>query len=570
MRQVAVRSKQLGDSRGGIGIARIAMVSVADNGNGAIAAEIESDPIVAAIDIGTNSIHMVVVKIQSDLSAFTILTREKDTVRLGDRDPKTGNLTPEAIDRALGALSRCQEIIRSFNVKYVVAAATSATREAPNGWDFLRRVKKELGLAVSLISGQEEARRIYLGVLSGMELESRPHAIVDIGGGSTELILGDGREPRSLSSTKVGAVRLSQEFISSDPISDDDFVYLQAYIRGMLERPTEELRSRLQEGEVPQLVGTSGTIECLAEIHAAETLGTIPSPLNGYKLSFEGLQSVVKMLRKLDVKERMDVPGMSPKRAEIIVPGAIILQEIMSLLGADSIIICERALREGLIVDWMLTHGLISDRLAYQGSVRQRSVYKIALKYQVDIEMSERVADFALKLFDDTRGSLHDWGEEERELLWAASILHNCGIHVSHSSHHKHSYYLIRNGELLGYTENEIELIANIARYHRKSLPKKKHDAYHGLSKTHRQLVEELSSFLRLGVALDRRHIGAIDRIESKLREDDKEFILYLHPTEAGDDCELERWNLDYKKEAFEAAFELKLLVELVEEKVGV
>ena len=548
----------------------ILMVSLADNGNRLKATPIGFDPIVAAIDIGTNSIHMVVVKIQSDLPAFTILTREKDTVRLGDRDPKTGHLTPEAIDRALAALRRCQEIIRSFNVKYVVAAATSATREAPNGREFLRQVKKELGLSVSLISGQEEARRIYLGMLSGMELEGRLHAIVDIGGGSTEIILGDGREPRSLSSTKVGAVRLSRKFVTTDPISDGEFQYLQAYIRGMLERPAEELRSHLQPGETLQLVGTSGTIECLAQIHAAETLGTIPNPLNGYQLSFEGLQNVIKKLRKLNYQERVEVPGMSAKRAEIIVPGAIILQEAMRLLEADSIVICERALREGLVVDWMLTHGLINDRLAYQGSVRERSVYKIALKYQVNLESSQRMADFAVKLFDDTRGILHEWGEEERELLWAAAILHNCGVHVSHAAHHKHSYYLIRYGELLGYTEIEIEIIANLARYHRKSLPKKNHDAYQALSKTHRQLVDELSALLRLAIALDRRQIGAIARIESEVREDEQEFVLSLHPTNPGDPCELERWNLDYKKEAFETVFDLTLAVNLIGAKVGV
>ncbi|HBE16403.1 MAG TPA: exopolyphosphatase, partial [Cyanobacteria bacterium UBA11367] len=150
---------------------------------------VQQERILAAIDIGTNSIHMVVVRIDSSLPTFTIIAREKDTVRLGDRDPKTGNLTPEAIKRAILTLQRCQELAKSYNAEQIVAVATSAVREAPNGRDFLQQIDTELGLFVNLISGQEEARRIYLGVLSGMEFDGHPHIIIDIGGGSTELIL---------------------------------------------------------------------------------------------------------------------------------------------------------------------------------------------------------------------------------------------------------------------------------------------------------------------------------------------------------------------------------------------
>jgi exopolyphosphatase/guanosine-5'-triphosphate,3'-diphosphate pyrophosphatase len=410
---------------------------------------VEQERILAAIDIGTNSIHMVVVRVNPALPAFTIISTEKDTVRLGDRDPKTGDLTPAAMGRAIAALQRCQKLAKSLNAEHIVAVATSAVREAPNGRDFLKQVNAELGLFVNLISGYEEARRIYLGVLSGMEFNNQPHIIIDIGGGSTELILGDSHEPRSLSSTKVGAVRLSAEFITTDPISNSEFQYLQAYVRGMLERPVEELLAHLEPGEQPRLVGTSGTIESLATIHAREKLGMVPNPLNGYQLSRKDLKEMVKRLASLSYAERAAIPGMSDRRSEIIVAGALILLEAMMLLGIESLMIGERALREGVIVDWMLTHGLIEDRLRYQDSVRQRSVLKIAQKYQVNLEYSDRVANLALSLFNQTKGHLHNWDSEEREFLWVAAILHNCGLHISHSSHHKHSYYLIRNGELL-------------------------------------------------------------------------------------------------------------------------
>ena len=525
---------------------------------------VEQDCILAAIDIGTNSIHMVVVRVNPALPAFTIIATEKDTVRLGDRDPKTGDLTPAAMGRAIAALQRCQKLAKSFNAEHIVAVATSAVREAPNGRDFLKQINTELGLFVNLISGYEEARRIYLGVLSGMEFNNQPHIIIDIGGGSTELILGDSHEPRSLSSTKVGAVRLTAEFITTDPISNSEFQYLQAYVRGMLERPVEELLAHLEPGEQPRLVGTSGTIESLATIHAREKLGMVPNPMNGYQLSRKDLKEMVRRLASLSYAERAAIPGMSDRRSEIIVAGALILLEAMTLLGVESLMIGERALREGVIVDWMLTHGLIEDRLRYQDSVRQRSVLKIAQKYQVNLDYSDRVANLALSLFNQTKGHLHNWGTEERELLWAAAILHNCGLYVSHSAHHKHSYYLIRNGELLGFAEAEIEVIANLARYHRKNAPKKKHESYSNLpSKKHRQLVNQLSAILRIAVTLDRRQIGAIQRVRCEYRRDVRELHLRLQASIPDDDCALELWSLNYEKGVFEAEYAVKLVATL-------
>jgi exopolyphosphatase / guanosine-5'-triphosphate,3'-diphosphate pyrophosphatase len=524
----------------------------------------EPDRFLAAIDVGTNSIHMVVVKIQPTIPAFTIIAKEKSTVRLGDRDPVTGRLTVEAMARAIAALRRCQEIAATMNAEAVVAVATSAVREAPNGRIFLEQVEIELGLTINLISGQEEARRIYLGVLSGMEFQNQPHVMIDIGGGSTELILGDGQEPRSLSSTKVGAVRLSAELIKTDPISNSEFSYLQAFVRGMLERGIEEIRANLKPGEKPRMVGTSGTIETLAVIHAREKLGIAPTPLNGYQFSLKDLREIVNRMRKLNYAERSAIPGMSDRRSEIIVAGAVILQETMTLLGLESITICERALREGVVVDWMLTHGLIEDRLRFQSSVRQRSIYKIAQKYGVNVEHSDRVAGFAVDLFDQMKGKLHDWGVEERELLWGSAILHNCGHFVSHSAHHKHSYYLIRNSDLLGYTEVEVETIANLARYHRKSEPKKKHESYRNIApKKYRRVVEQLHPLLRLGVALDRRQIGAIAHIDCDYQPDSRQFFLHLKPTHPEDDCALELWSLNYQKGSFESVFGVKLIVKL-------
>ncbi|MTJ29447.1 Ppx/GppA phosphatase family protein [Aphanizomenon sp. UHCC 0183] len=539
--------------------------SVSANWENTPSQSVPENQMIAAIDIGTNSLHMVVVKIEATLPSFTIIAREKETVRLGDRNLITGDLKPEVMSKAIACLGRFKTLAESLGTSSIVAVATSAVRESPNGKEFLHQVEIEVGLIVDLISGPEEARRIYLGVLSGMEFNNKPHIIIDIGGGSTELILGDSEEPRSLTSTKIGAVRLTGELIASDPISETEFKYLQAYARGMLERSVEEVQGKLKIGDSPQLIGTSGTIETIATIHVREKLGLIPTTLNGYQFSLQDLRTWVNRLRKMTNVERAAIAGMPEKRSEVILSGAVILQEAMTLLGVESLTVCERSLREGVIVDWMLTHGFIDNRLRFQSSIRERSVLKTAKKYQTNLEHSARVTAFALDIFDQTKGQLHYWNADQRQLLWAAAILHNCGHYVSHSSHHKHSYYLIRNSELLGYNETEIELIANIARYHRKSPPKKKHDSYRNLlHKEHRTMVNQLSAILRLAVALDRRQIGAISHVQCDYIPNFKEFKMSIFPSTIDDECALEMWSLDYKKGVFEEEFGLRFVATLI------
>ncbi|MEO1393900.1 MAG: Ppx/GppA phosphatase family protein [Cyanobacteria bacterium J06634_5] len=523
----------------------------------------------AAIDIGTNSVHMVIVKIDASLPSFNIIGKEKDTVRLGEFCESTGNLTEGAMGRCIASLKRCMKVAESFGADDVVAVATSASREAGNGQVFIERVKAEVGLEINLISGTEEARRIYLGAISGMELKGKPHAVIDIGGGSTELILGRGGTHDFLSSNKVGAVRLTARFVSTDPLSKKEYEYLRAYVRGVLEPTTDNLKQKLKEkrqqeavpGDPLRLIGTSGTIECLAVLNAVHNTGIEPDPLNGYCLTYDDLSKWVHRLRKMPFAERLGLPGMSERRAEIITAGAIILQVAMELLEVSCLKICERSLREGVVVDWMLTHGLIENRMTFQESVRHRSVQKMANKYKAD---GDRVAGFALALFDQTQGSLHGWDTLEREYLWAAAMLHNSGHYIGHSAHHKHSYYLIRNGGLLGFTEPEVEIIANIARYHRKSQPKKRHENYSNLpNKQARKMVDQLSAILRIAVALDRARSSAITRVESTFNSDTREILLRLTPTEPGSACELELWNLEYKKAWFETVFDVSLSAEL-------
>ena len=500
---------------------------------------------VAAIDIGTNSIHLLVAAVDPELRSFSVVLTEKSATRLGERDPETGDLSPEAIERAFLTLRHCRELAASHGVDLgdILTAATSAVREAPNGREFLQSVQEQLGLEVDLISGPEEARLIYLGVLSGMAFGEQPHLILDIGGGSTELILADGRDARALTSTRVGAVRLQRDFVSEDPLSPKRRQFLRAFIQGSLEPAVLKVKERLEPGEVPVMVGTSGTAMAVAAMAAAEDPRP-PLRMQGYRLSRERLDGLVARLLEMTPEQRRAHPALNERRAEIIVPGALVLQTAMAMLGARELVISERALREGLIVDWMLRKGLIVDRFAFQSSIRQRTVLHQVQRYGVDQTRAERVAGYAISLYSQTRGLLHHDDGSGRQLLWAAAMLHSCGQHINLSAYHKHSWYLIRHGDLLGYAESEHLMVAAIARYHRRSLPKKRHEAWQLIeAREQRRTVAELALLLRLAVALDRRPQATVAGIQVR-PEGDHGLLIRLEPMTADADLSLERWSL--------------------------
>ena len=516
---------------------------------------------VAAIDVGTNSTHMLVASVDVGLGTFSIDLAEKSTTRLGERDPETGELTPEAIARGLQSLRHFQELALSHKVEQIVVAATSAVREAPNGRDFLQTINDELGLDVDLVSGPEEARLIYLGVLSGMPFGDRPHLVLDIGGGSTELILADGRDARALTSTRVGAVRLQRDFVKDDPIPPQRRSFLQAYIQGSLEPAVDKVHRRIKPGETPLLVATSGTAMAIGALAAAED-DRPPLKLHGYKVSRQRLNRVVERLATMTPDQRRALTAINDRRAEIIVPGSLILQTTMQMLGVDELVLSERALREGLIVDWMLRHGLLEDRFSFQSSIRQRTVIHQVQRFAVNQARAERVASHALSLYDNTHGALHRDDGSGRDLLWAAAMLHACGQHINLSAYHKHSWYLIRHGELLGYSEAEHLMIAAIARYHRRSLPKKRHESWQALqTRDNRRTVSEMALLLRLAAALDRRPEPVVKTLVVEVVGQD--LVLELVPERLNQNVSLEQWSLESCSEVVKSVTGLKLRVKI-------
>ena len=517
---------------------------------------------VAGIDIGTNSIHLLIAAVDPELRSFSVVLTEKSATRLGERDPETGDLTPAAIERAFTTLRHCCELAASHGVdpRDVVTAATSAVREAPNGREFLQSIQEQLGLEVDLVSGPEEARLIYLGVLSGMAFGEQPHLILDIGGGSTELVLADGRDARALTSTRVGAVRLQRDFVQEDPLPPKRVQFLRAFIQGALEPAVTQVRARLESNEQAVMVATSGTAMAVAAMVAAEDPRP-PLRLHGYRVSKARLDQLVEQLLKLNPAQRRALPGLNERRAEIIVPGALILQTAMAMLGARELVVCERALREGLIVDWMLRNDLIVDRFAFQSSIRQRTVLHQAQRYGVELQRAERVAGHALSLYSQSQGLLHHDDGSGRQLLWAAAMLHSCGQHINTGAYHKHSWYLIRHGELLGYSESEHLMVAAIARYHRRSLPKKRHEAWQLIEdREQRRTVAAMALLLRLAAALDRRPQTVLAGIHVQ-RQSESGCAIRLEPLSPDLDLSLERWSLAACADAVEEAVGVRVSV---------
>jgi exopolyphosphatase/guanosine-5'-triphosphate,3'-diphosphate pyrophosphatase len=486
---------------------------------------------IAAIDIGSNSLHMVIVEVGSS-GGFRVIDREKEMVRLGSSTLARGQLSAAAMRSGLEVLGRYRRVAGNHGVDKVLAVATSAVREAGNGEDFLERVGREIGIWPRAISGQEEARLIYLAALHSIHLEGRRALVLDIGGGSVELALGVGGNLEHTVSEKLGVLRLSQLFAGSDPLSARDEQRLVAH----LERALRLHAPRIRESGFEAAIGTSGTILALGALaHAQES----PEPgdsLHHVTVKAESIHALRKRLVASDLRARLKLPRLDEARADIIVTGAVILDTLLQQLGVQELILCEWALREGILLEYIHGHPRALARAEAYPDVRRRSVVALAERCLYDEPHARHVAGLALALFDATRRR-HGLGDRERALLEHAALLHDVGHHISYPGHHKHSYYLIKNGDLRGFSPLEIELLANVARYHRRGQPRKRHAAFGSLPREARRTVRVLGGCLRLADALDRGH----RQVVTGLKVSDRGSALRVR-CEAEGDCALELW----------------------------
>ena len=465
----------------------------------------------AALDIGTNSFHLVVARVLDN--GYEIVTREKETVRLGHGGGDMKELSNDAIDRGISSLRRMQRIAAAHNAP-VRAVATSAVREAHNAAEFLTRARREAKVDIEVISGLEEARLIYLGVLQAVPAFEQRVILVDIGGGSTEVLVGERGETLAARSFKLGAVRLTDRFFAGGTTTSGSVSECRSYIRSILatfERDVEELGFAIA-------IASSGTAETIARIIHAARDDTALHTFNRFEFTVGELQLITESLaKKRSSDDRRSTPGLDPARADIIVAGALVLDGVADIFRINSFVFSEAALREGVLLDTIAR--LQGGALHHLRDVSRRSIRALAERCDDDLTHSAHVAALALQLFDATE-ALHELPADAREYLEAGALLANVGLVISHSKHHLHSYYVIRNSELTGLTDTEIEIIAQIARYHRKSAPKAGHTEFGRLSGDHQRLVKTLAGILRVAIGLDRSHDGRVRSVMAQVRRD--------------------------------------------------
>lgn len=465
---------------------------------------------VAVIDIGTNSIHAIFAEICST-GVFNVIGKDKEMVRLGDGAMLTGKLSETAMARSLEVLRRFVHLAKHRGMSRVLATATSAVRESENGGDFLDLVRREVGLKVQVITGVEEGRLIYQAVRNTIEFGDKKAVILDVGGGSTEFVAASQSEAYWIESLRLGANRLSQLFPLSDPPKKSEIKRLEEYVMTMM----APLFKRLKSQSVDFAIGTSGTITSFARLILSTEAGNGSNQsLQQVMISAKAVEAKYEELCESRLADRQKMKGLDKDRADMIVHGAAIVTLLLKHGGIPKIMLCDKALREGILYDFIEKNRKSLKIEEENPEIRRRSVVSLAAKCDFLKAHAEQAARLSLKLFDALFEIL-GLTATDRELLEYAALLHDVGYVVSFHKHHKHTHYLIMNSELSGFLPDEIQVIAWTARLHRRG-GGKKDDEFMGLSSAAQKRILRLAAILRLADALDHSHFSLVEDVKAK------------------------------------------------------
>jgi exopolyphosphatase / guanosine-5'-triphosphate,3'-diphosphate pyrophosphatase len=515
-----------------------------------------AERVVGFIDIGTNAIRLLVVRINPNFS-YTIISKEKEVVRLGEHEFKDNMLNSGAIERAIFVCGKFADLAKTYGANEIIAVGTSAIREAKNQSEFLKTLRDKTGLNVKVISGHEEARLIWLGVTNGIDIGTQKALFIDLGGGSTEITIGNQRQIFYANSFRLGAIRLTTKFIGEGwigPVKAETYKRIKQYACEKI----NAIKPRVLRYGIRLAWGSSGTIINLAEI--SNKLYKKSGSSNGeLVLSRKNLKKVATVLCWLPLEERRRVPSINPDRADIIVAGAAIIEAIMDQFGLEEIRVSCQELRDGLLVEYL--SNFAGFRELQTVPTRKRSVIHLGRSCNFDEKHAETVTALSLELFDSAKQiGLHSMGEKERDLLKHAATLHDIGDFLSFNDHHLHSYYIINNAGLLGFSRQEIQMMANIARFHRKKIPSRKTLKTEALDEKSKKNVAVLSTFLRFAEKLDRSHCSLVKRVEFENESQDCVLLKFYSDS----DCSLEEWSVVQNKQAFFNAFEKELTAKCV------
>jgi len=495
---------------------------------------------VAAIDIGSNAIRFIAAEFTQP-GRYAILDQKRSPVRLGHDVFLTGTLTPEAIAAAAQVLAGYRERLDTLDIEHHRAVATSAVRDSRNGANLIEAATRA-GIHIETITGAEEARLAHLAVRSRIDLGRRRWMTADLGGGSVEVSIVDHHAIYWSESAGMGSVRLLEELA----VSGDD----PERFRRRLEEYTATLRIPVSHARLAGFIATGGNIEALARL-----AGTPVDARGVGRLRTSELRRIIETLARLSYQERMHELGLRPDRADVILPASMVYERLASLAGADEILVPFVGIKDGIVLDLaeeiIPLHGSRVERLEHTAVA---GALALGRRYRFDAAHGRHVADLASALFDQLH-EIHGLSREDRRLLIVAAMLHDVGTFISHRRHHKHSHYIISESDLPGMTQQEKAIVANVARYHRKTPPAPHHDAYMRLEERDRIRVERLSAILRVADALDRERRQNVSRVRAIVR--DSRVSLDV---DGSGDLLLERWALETSAAPlFEKAFGLEL-----------
>ncbi len=460
----------------------------------------------AAIDVGTNSIHMIVAEPEAS-GGYRVLGREREMVRLGRSALGDGALSETAVRDGLEALVKMTSLAALKGAERVMVVATSAVREATNSDEFLARVRAQTGLKVRVLTGQQEGRLVYRAVREVVDLGEGEAVIADVGGGSTEWIATRAGRLARVVSLPLGSLRCALA-LPGDPPRPRALERLRRAIRLQLE-------AEVPAGRAERLVATSGTAVCCADLADLWSSRGLKGATGGLRtLRARDLAALVERLAGMRRREVAALPPVLGPRAESLLAGAILLAELAAHAGVDQLLVCDRALREGLVLE-ALGRPLPAARDGQE--LRRRQVRQLAASVPSVLRHGEQTARLAVRLFDLT-ASLHGLGAREREWLEHAALLHDVGYAVHYRSHHKHSYYLIANATLDAFDPREVEIVAHVARYHRGAAPRPRHVTFQALKSWQQRTVTVLAALLRLADALDRTHASRVEELYCGIR----------------------------------------------------
>jgi exopolyphosphatase/guanosine-5'-triphosphate,3'-diphosphate pyrophosphatase len=498
-----------------------------------------------AVDIGANSVRLKIVRLRG--RQLTVLAEDREVVRLGEAVFRTGVLDPQAMENTVKVLRRFHRTAQTLGVNQVRVVATSSLRDATNASAFIDWVKSATGWTVEVISGLEEGRLIHLGVISNTRVSGRM-LLIDLGGGSCELTLSNDRQIKDIVSLPLGAVRLTKEFLRHDPPKKKELEQMRSFIQEELLRVVR----RMSREKAQVSIATSGTAAALNDLHAAQSkikVASVP------RLAVLNLAS---RLAKLPLEQRLALPGIGPRRAEIIIAGATVFGELLTHLNLPSYRYLPLGLRDGVLAQMVADYDRHTRVHKQVDSERERSLGLMGQRYEIDRRYAQRVRDIVVQLFNRLK-SVHRLPPEYMEWIAAAAMLHEIGSYINRAGRHRHAYYLIANSELFGYTTRQRAIVAAIARYAGNSRPRPQDRIVRILPDLDRHFAIQAVALLRLAIALDKSRSGVVR--EFRVTVDPSAVKLAIYAKKGAGDLEL--WAVEKERNYFRAVFGKGLMAAL-------